>query len=366
MQNTHNKVCLVATSLAKGGAERSCALLSRMLYEKGYNVHIVTLNDEIDYAYSGTLYNLGIEKKISDSQVRRFFRFRKFRAFLKKENFDVIIDHRPKNEFYRELFYASYIYKGFKRIYVVHSSNFDTYLGKKPELFLKFYNQSIKTIAVAKAIETKLNTLGINNTITIQNAFDDTMIQNAEMLPENLTEKKYLLSYGRLNDAIKDISFLIDSFTLSEVWKKRIYLVIMGDGKDLDMLKAKAAKRLSSKFILFIPFKKNPFSIIKNARAVTLTSHYEGFPMVLVESLSIGTPVISIDINSGPSEIVRHQENGLLIEKRSLPLFAEALKKMCVDEAFYELCKENSKPSVAHLEKNNIAEKWHQLLQNEL
>ena len=47
------KVCLVAISLGKGGADRSCALVSQMLHEQGFDVHIAVLNDQIAFPYDG-------------------------------------------------------------------------------------------------------------------------------------------------------------------------------------------------------------------------------------------------------------------------------------------------------------------------
>ena len=53
------KICIVTISLSKGGAERSTALLSKMLHSSGFEVHLVTLNDTIDYPFAGNLINLG-------------------------------------------------------------------------------------------------------------------------------------------------------------------------------------------------------------------------------------------------------------------------------------------------------------------
>ena len=86
--------------------------------------------------------------------------------------------------------------------------------------------------------------------------------------------------------------------------------------------------------------------------------------MVLVESLSLGTPVISLDIISGPSEIIQHNKNGLLIPERSIPLFAEGLQKLCYDDTLYESLKRNSKSSVAQFSMQTISKKWNQILQN--
>ncbi len=71
-------------------------------------------------------------KSEKDSMVKRLLRFRKFRNYLKKENFDVIIDHRSKNNFERELFYSKFIYREMSKIYVVHSSKKTEYLTEKP------------------------------------------------------------------------------------------------------------------------------------------------------------------------------------------------------------------------------------------
>lgn len=359
------KVCLVSISLSKGGAERSCAMLSEMLEEKGHEVKVVVLNDEIDYPYGGKIFNLGKLKNEKDTKLKRILRFRKLRDFLKREQFDVVIDHRSKNYFNREVFYHRYIYRGIKKIYVVHSSNKEQYLTENPSLFSKICNTNLLNIAVSEYIESEvLRKQGIKNTATIHNAFNPSWQENTSEIPEILKNKKYILSYGRLDDTIKDFTFLIETFSISQIWKKDFYLVILGDGKDADMLQRLAASKNCVDKILFLPFMKNPFSVIKNAHCVTLTSKYEGFPMVLVESLSMGTPVVSLDITSGPAEIVKHNTNGLLIAERSLPLFSEALQKICFDDVLYAFLKKNTKASVKNFSMETISDKWNKIIQH--
>ncbi len=359
------KVCLVSISLAKGGLERSCAMLSQMLEAKGHKVHLVILNDEVDYPFSGKMLNLGKLKIENDSLVKRLLRFRKFRNYLKKEKFDVIIDHRPKNNFERELFYSKFIYRDLNKIYVVHSSKKTEYLTENPSAFSKICKKNILNVGVSEYIENEiLKKEGIENSTTIHNAFDPSWLQENGEIPKILQSKKFILSYGRLDDSIKDFSFLIQAFSRSKVWEKDFHLVILGDGKDKEMLQKLATFKEGAKQIIFLPFTKDPFEIVKKAHCVTLTSKYEGFPMVLVESLSLGTPVVSLDIISGPSEIVQHQKNGLLIAERSLPLFAEALQKICFDEKLYNEMKANAKPSITKFSMQAISEKWNQTLQH--
>ena len=103
-------VCLVAISLGTGGSDRSCAQLSQMLTAEGFEVHIAVLNDNVKFDYSGSLLNLGALKKGKDTLLKRFQRMRVLKRYLKKHNIAHVIDHRAKNQFYREWFYKKFIY----------------------------------------------------------------------------------------------------------------------------------------------------------------------------------------------------------------------------------------------------------------
>ncbi len=366
MQNTHKKICIVSICLAKGGAERSCALLSEMLTAQGHEVHIAILTDDVKFPYKGTLFNLGKLKKPDEHFGGRFKRLLKLRAYLKKHAFDLVIDHRTKTEYYRELFYNKVLYKGFKKIYVVHSSNPDLYLTRRPNEFAKVYNKNAATVGVSKYIsETILPSFGITNATTIHNTFDPDWKEIETVLPEGLTPGNYILSYGRIDEPVKDITFLLNSYTASNLWKEGVQLVILGDGEDKKALQQFAKTLPSGSQIVFLPA-QSPFHILANAQFVTLTSKFEGFPMVLVESLSLGIPAVSLDIVSGPSEIIKHEQNGLLIAKRNVSLFAKGMQRMSLDGVLREKCKQNAKASVAQFSTDEIAKQWNQLVYNEL
>lgn len=366
MQNTHKKVCIVSISLGKGGAERSAAMLSEMLHSEGYEVHSAILTDEIHYPYKGALLNLGKLKTEGENFSGRFKRVLKLRSYLKQHNFDVIIDHRTKNNLYREQFYHKFIYKGFKKIYVVHSANPDLYLTKHPKKFGQVYNQNTATVGVSKYIsEEILPKFGVKNSITIPNAYDPNWSSSKGQIPNELVGNKYILSYGRIDDAVKDFTFLLNAYTASMLWKEGVKLVILGDGPDKDALQQFTESLPSSEHILFLPH-QTPFNSIANAQFVTLTSRFEGFPMVLVESLSLGVPVVSLDIVSGPSEIVEHEQNGLLIQERNVSLFAEAMQRMSKDDILRKKCQEHAKASVAQFSKEVISKKWKKLVQDVL
>jgi len=362
VQSTDKKICLLSNSLAKGGAERSCSLLSQMLSNAGFEVFLVVLNDAVDYEYKGTLFNLGQSKKGKDTFIHRLQRMVRLRRFLVENNIEVVIDHRPKNHFQRERFYKHFVYRNIKTVYVYHTSKKEECVTEQPKKYAALFDTTTIHVGVSKHIEEEiLGKAKLLNTVTIHNAFDDQW-DASQALPASLQGEKYVLFYGRLVDEVKDLKFLLRSFKASGISEKGYKLVLLGNGPDEAMLRNECYELGISEDVLFMPFMDNPASVISNAHCVVLTSKFEGFPMVLIESLSLGVPVISLDMVSGPNEIVKDGINGLLIKDRQEEAFAAGLQKMVLDTEFYENCKKASKDTVADFTPREIQKQWVSLL----
>lgn len=357
--NNKKKICIVVSSLGKGGAERSSALISKMLNSLGYDVHLVSVLNKIDYDFSGKLLNLGELKDQNDSTFGRFNRFLVFKKFLEEEKFDLIIDSRSRPTYIKEWLISRLLYKNQQVLYLVHSWKLDMYFSNSKNWAKRIYKNAKGFVGVSKEIsESVKKTYGFNNISTIYNSIN---IEENNLRAKKVIDIKddYILYYGRLVDKVKNISLLIDAYKASELPKQNIKLLILGSGEDLEHLKQKA----NNNQIVFKPFTPNPFPYIKNSRFVCLTSRFEGFPLVLLESLSVGTPVISVDCKSGPLEIVKDQINGLLIKNHNITALVNALNSFIFDDRLYKTCKENSQQSVAQFSINNITKKWQELIE---
>lgn len=71
---------------------------------------------------------------------------------------------------------------------------------------------------------------------------------------------------------------------------------------------------------------------MKNYSIFGLSSETECFPMVLLESLSVGLPVIAYDCPTGPKHILKNEEDSFLVPYKNLDIFTEKLKHLMQNE----------------------------------
>ena len=167
--------------------------------------------------------------------------------------------------------------------------------------------QEIKTIFPELAYKVKV----------IYNFIDEEKIklkvEEDKKLEEELLKEKYCISVGRLSEP-KDYKTTIQAFKILKERGIKEKLFIIGDG-DLKEKLNKLIKELElEEQVFLLGMKENPYLYMKNADILIHSSRKEGFPMVLLEGMCVGVPIICSNFKTGAYELIEKERNGEIFE----------------------------------------------------
>ncbi|MFG6176970.1 glycosyltransferase [Halomonas sp. THAF12] len=126
-------------------------------------------------------------------------------------------------------------------------------------------------------------------------------LMEAPVAEREWAEQDFCLYVGRLAMAQKRLDRLLRGYLASGT---RLPLVLIGDGDRAGVEREVHRLGLEGRVIL-LGARDNPYPYMRRARLLLLSSDYEGLPNVLLEALACGTPAVSTDCLSGPSDILQ-------------------------------------------------------------
>jgi N-acetylgalactosamine-N,N'-diacetylbacillosaminyl-diphospho-undecaprenol 4-alpha-N-acetylgalactosaminyltransferase len=180
---------------------------------------------------------------------------------------------------------------------------------------------------------------GLTNIVTIPNAVDLDSIQKMIVVPLQKNSRKSIVAVGRMV-AIKRFDYLIRTFAKSTMCHD-VDLVLVGGGEELDSLK-KLAVDLGLANVKFIGQSDNPYHYMADARCLVVTSEMETFANVIIESFACGTPVVSVDCDFGPREIIRDSIDGYLVPLDDDQLLMQRIQEIVMNDETYQSMRINA------------------------
>lgn len=125
----------------------------------------------------------------------------------------------------------------------------------------------------------------------------------------------------------KGYEFLLMAFATLLRKYKNLRLILGGDG----YLKAdliKLAKRLSvDKYVVFAGYQKDINRFLSSIDIFVISSIEEGLPMVLLEAMAAGKPVVTTNVGD-IGEVIRNEVNGILVQKKNIDQLVAGIARL--------------------------------------
>lgn len=178
-------------------------------------------------------------------------------------------------------------------------------------------------------------------------------------------DSKKIVSVGRI-DYSKGYEYLIDVakkvFVKHPDWKWDIY----GGYEDIEYYKK--IKQLIetnglSKNLHLKGNNSNIYNVYNKYAFLVMTSRYEGFGLVLLEAKINKLPLISFDIYSGPSDIIRNGEDGYLIRPFDIEEMVDKICSVIENKELRMYFSNNSYGNLNKFNKNYILKQWFEVIE---
>lgn len=157
-----------------------------------------------------------------------------------------------------------------------------------------------------------------------------------------------IIGVGRLEEQ-KNFSLLIRSMkpVIEKHSDARLY--IYGTGTQEEALRSLTKSLDIESSVFFMGHTKDIKKAYANADLFVLSSDYEGMPNALIEAMAAGVPSISTDCETGPSDIIDNEENGLLVPVRNAELLAVAILRLIESPSLAEQFTEKGREKIRRI-----------------
>lgn len=366
--------CLNGT-FNSGGTERIVISKANWFAAHGHEVIIVTSEQkgrpdfyplygvkriDLEIMYSETAYRNPFKKYVVQKQKLTLHK-KKLMAVIEAVQPDMVI-----STFGNEIRFVSSLTDKSKKIAEIHFTRWyrlranrkgiwyliDRYLTYMDYKILGKYDRF-----VCLTQEDRQNWQGLTNIIVMPNFVDSVSNSPAELTRHAMIAVgrfSYEKGYERMIAAWETVHAKYPDWTLD----------IYGGGELQDDLQRQiSALKLDGVVNLNPPVKDIQAKYLKHS-ALVLSSRNEGMPMVLLEAMACGLPLISYTCQCGPKDLIRDEYNGLLVPEGDVDGLAQAIMRVIEDEKLRKRMGANALEESKNYLQDAIMPRWENLLHN--
>ena len=330
------KVAFLIPTLTAGGAERVLTRMANYWSERSDNVSIITLDDPHTLPFYPlhqdirlTQLNLALAQRTGLKKINGLRRqIIGIRKYVVSEKPDVLI------AFLDIAIFLSLVATAFLPVKVIISERNNPYRNHTNPWLQRMNNRLysradrivLQTQRIAqtfpKALQSAIRVVG-NPVKTPKREVKDYATQH---------QRRVILAVGRLA-AQKGFDVLVQAFARLLPQHPDWQLRIVGVGEEEAALKQRCADLSIAESVTFLGSVAQVEDKLLAASMFVLSSRFEGFPNALCEAMVIGLPVVATRCEFGPEEIIRHEENGLLVPVDDAQELSDAMQRLVEDPA---------------------------------
>lgn len=314
------KISLVIANLGRGGAQRVCVTVANGLSQRGYRVQLVAMYKtdsrrwrEVEPGVDLVFLNVRHARWAGPVLIR----------YLWKERPQVVLSFNRQLSIVlsaiRTVVHLRFrlVSRNITFLSLAERSKTGPWHGGIVRILVRhLYSESDHFIAQSHSMKTDLMSyLSIPNTqITVINNPVSKRFFGVELARHNRPpmNSPYFFFAGGF-EPLKQIEKLLRALARVVSQKPEVCLALAGTGSLHDEMVALAHGLGIDGNTKFLGYQDDLAGFYEQATATLLTSRFEGLPNTLLESIALGTPVVSFDCPSGPREIIEEGVNGFLV-----------------------------------------------------
>lgn len=365
----------IAGTRHSGGMERVLANKANWLVQHGYEVMIVTTDQQGEPPFFAldkriSCYDLGIGyeenngksflNKLIHYPIKQFRHKKRLNTLLQQVKPDITISMMCN-----DVSFLPKMKDGSKKILEIHFSKYkrlqygrkgiwriaDIYRSKQEEKQVRRFHRFVVLTEEDKGYWGNLPNIEVIPNARTYNPTTTAMLNT-----------KRVIAVGRYTHQ-KGFERLIEAWNLICRQHPDWHLDIIGDGEDRPKLQEHIDQHNIESHITLCPPTKNMDAVYREASIVAMSSRYEGLPMILLEAQAYGLPIVSFACKCGPADVVTDGVDGFLVTEGDVESLASKLTTVIEDDALRQQMGRAARIASERYAEDVVMKKWIELFE---
>lgn len=161
--------------------------------------------------------------------------------------------------------------------------------------------------------------------------------------------------------AEKGVNYLIKAFS-QLVKKVDSKLIIIGDGKERGNLERMASDLGIRNKVAFLGWLHKPYNYLKKMKVFVLSSLWEGFPQVIIESMVCGVPVVATRSVGGIEEVIKDGVDGILVPPKDVNALSDSIYRLLKDRELRDRLTREASKKIDRFDSRKIAKEYESVI----